>query len=551
MHGPAPRVVLPWLRLSGLNDSRLHQWANLAFPLFFGLLSLIFGQDGNWDLKNYHLYNPYALLNGKIGTDIAPAGLQSYFNPLLDIPFYLMTMHWPAMLAGFLMGALHGANVVLLLWIARLALPSLPREDRYRIPLLLAVAGAATVNFLSELGTSMGDDTTALFMLAAVGMVLHGWPWWRAMSWRDASRMALAGLVAGLGVGLKLTNAVHAVAICVGVLCVPAGAWTRFRFAFAFGCGVLAGMAITGGYWFVMMWQAFGNPLFPQFTDWFPHALATPGGIVDAKRAPHTAVDILLWPFLIALDSLRVAQIRLREITWPLFYVGMLGWLAAALSRRRPRTDDGGTGRFVIACVATGFVVWTFVFSIFRYTVVVEMLAPLATWLLLSRTLPYAYARRAGLVVLSLAALVVVLGGAGNWGRQAWAAKAVRVDSPALATPSNTTVILSGQNPPMAWIVPWLPADVAFASVNGGFPEGPDYAPRIRRTIDSRGGPVYGFAPGDAPDEAGNRASLDRVDSELARIAYKIDKPTCRTYDAFIGQQNFAYQFCRLRDIAM
>jgi hypothetical protein len=32
------------------------------------------GQDANWDMLNYHLYNPYSFLNGRFYKDILPAG---------------------------------------------------------------------------------------------------------------------------------------------------------------------------------------------------------------------------------------------------------------------------------------------------------------------------------------------------------------------------------------------------------------------------------------------------------------------------------------------
>ncbi len=31
-----------------------------------GTVSVLLGQDANWDLKNYHLYNPFAFLNDRL-----------------------------------------------------------------------------------------------------------------------------------------------------------------------------------------------------------------------------------------------------------------------------------------------------------------------------------------------------------------------------------------------------------------------------------------------------------------------------------------------------
>src|SRR5258707_15670143 len=61
-----------------------------AFLLFAGSMSIFLGQEIGFDLRNYHYYNPWALLHGRLNVDIAPAQLQTSLNPLLDIPVYLL-----------------------------------------------------------------------------------------------------------------------------------------------------------------------------------------------------------------------------------------------------------------------------------------------------------------------------------------------------------------------------------------------------------------------------------------------------------------------------
>src|SRR5580700_9365509 len=73
-------------------------------PFAFGALALVLGQDANWDLRNYHWYNAYAFLNGRFGFDLLPAQTPWFYNPLIDVPFYLLAMHVPAMAAGFALG---------------------------------------------------------------------------------------------------------------------------------------------------------------------------------------------------------------------------------------------------------------------------------------------------------------------------------------------------------------------------------------------------------------------------------------------------------------
>ncbi len=97
-------------------------------PFLFGFISLVMGPDSYWDTRNYHIYNAYAFLNGRVGFDLAPAMMQSYFNPLLDVPYYLMAMHWPPRLVGFVMGTMHGLNFVLVFKIAQEVLQDVEKK---------------------------------------------------------------------------------------------------------------------------------------------------------------------------------------------------------------------------------------------------------------------------------------------------------------------------------------------------------------------------------------------------------------------------------------
>ena len=63
------------------------------------------------------------------------------------------------------------------------------------------------------------------------------------------ARAAAAGLVLGAGAGLKLPTAVFAVGFCAAFLFTAGSPGRRFGLAFAFGFGVLGGMAAFAGPW--------------------------------------------------------------------------------------------------------------------------------------------------------------------------------------------------------------------------------------------------------------------------------------------------------------
>ena len=556
--GVVRSIGTAWLRLDTAASWRLARW--LA-PLLAGLLSLAYGQDNNWDLRNYHLYNPFALLNGKIGYDLAPAQWQSYFNPTLDLLYYALVMHLPGPLAGFLMGALQGINFVLLMAIAGRLLPAAPTRP-YGLMVSLALAGCLGPGFLSELGNTMGDNLTALAVLGALLSVLRHWERLR----RGAVAAALgAGLLMGCAAGLKLTNAVYALALCLALLTLDAGWRRRCRAALLFGVGVLGGIALTAGHWFWRMWHVFGNPLFPQFNDRFRGPLAAPLGIGDTSWLPHGALEKWLWPFLHTLQPARVGEVPLRHLLWPMLYTAFaalalltaLRWLRArgSASMAAPAAPMPAPTRLLLVFIAFSYGLWMHLFSIYRYLVPVELLAPLALWLLLHHLLPPAPARAWGVACLLLAAGSVF--SAGGWSHSRWAMRAFTVQTPALPHPEQNLVFLVHAHPPMGWLVPFFSERLAFVSVGAGFPESPAYLARVRAMLAQRRGPFYVMLYAETAPRNGwrDQAERDRAQGDgrlrlaqgaatLAHYGLALDAASCREYLSMTGQRRSAYQLC-------
>src|SRR5260221_12824446 len=101
--------------------AREYAFLGLALLFWAGFVILL-GKDTSWDFRNYHWYAPYALLNHRMGMDVAVAHQASYYNPYLDIPFYWLATHTRAWIALGVLGAAQGANIVPLYLVARSAL---------------------------------------------------------------------------------------------------------------------------------------------------------------------------------------------------------------------------------------------------------------------------------------------------------------------------------------------------------------------------------------------------------------------------------------------
>lgn len=576
----------------------------LLVPVLFGLAAVAIGQDDNWDLRNYHLYNVYALLNGRIGFDLAPARFQTYFNPTLDLLYYGLHQWLSPPAAGFVMGALHGMNFVLLFGIAR----CLTGVDRgARLPLLLACACILGPGFRGELGNTMGDNTTALLVLGALYLMLSRWDALADPVAKAVPVVLGAGLLVGLGTGLKLTNAPYAVALLLACLALPLPWRRRLMLAVLFGIGGLAGLALTGGWWFHKMWQMFGNPLFPQFNNIFHSPWATENGVIDAYFLPRTLREYVLWPFIFAADSGRVTEVATRLVMWPVAYV-LFAVSGLALLLRRWRgarvPSIGPRARFFLLFVGLSYLVWMRTFSIYRYLVALELLVPLAIWLLWRAiALQERTAHRlAGvtLVVLLLCAIPTP-----RWGNALWGERAYSAEVPPFPAPARSVVFIAQPEPPMAWLATMLPPQLKFIGVGTGFPESPAWRERMRQAVAERAGPHYVLLGavkheklntlenklavarwlGLTDDAAGcakldwlgrvvrlqahvqrlpaggctlalppeqreidldtpNRAIVATAAQHLAGYGIAVDAASCKVYDAAVARRTYRYQLC-------
>ena len=214
--------------------TRQHRWLFLAWCLVVGAAASVWlGQDANFDLQSYHLYNGGALLNGRFQRDLLAAGMQSYLNPVLDALYAWLALgplqDWPRGLAA-VMGLWYGAVLFLA---ARIAARLYPGQPLGAVAgTLLGVTGVALV---SQIGTSFNEVQSAAVMLGGVLALLQ--------ADRPARSVAIAGALFGVAAGLKLTAIVFAPAALLAVVSLHP-VRRSWRVGLVFGAGWLAGFAV-------------------------------------------------------------------------------------------------------------------------------------------------------------------------------------------------------------------------------------------------------------------------------------------------------------------
>jgi hypothetical protein len=228
-------------------------------PLLCAGAAVTLGLDANWDLRNYHYYNAYAFLNGRLGLDVAPGQLQTFHNPLPDLPFYWLAQSWPPLWISAAWGALHGLNLTLLWLIFGEATERPMPRYRWAAGVVVLWLGWRGPAFLAELGNTMNDNLVSLFVLASVMLLL-------VASRRPAGAqrtVMLAGAIMGAGFGLKPTLLPYVLSSGIALIWLWPTSQTRRQALLAFAAAGAAGTVATAGAWSWQLWTAFGNPTFP------------------------------------------------------------------------------------------------------------------------------------------------------------------------------------------------------------------------------------------------------------------------------------------------
>jgi hypothetical protein len=407
----------------------------LGCVLLGAAMALAAGQDAGFDLRNYHWYDAWAALHGRLALDVAPAQLQTYFNPALDVVYYAALRGLGSAGGAAAMGALHGLVPGL---VGCLALRLLPSESP-RVPLAALCAGSAAWApvFLAEVGTSQGDLIIAALVLAGLLVLLQPSGVRPALGW---------GVLTGLALGLKPTAAPFVLA---GLPVV----WLRHGRPglVASGAGGVAGWSWGGGWWAALLMARYRNPFFPMMNGVFRSDWAAHDHFFDQGYFPAGA-DWLLLP-------LRMAQGG--EVSW--FYawrdarMAVLLLLAGAWlwARRGGQAGSGGRDRDVrhlLLWAGLAWLAWLRSSSMIRYLAPLEAAAPVLCVAALAGLAP----RRVGALALGcLGALALWLQPA-DYERVPFADPALAIGLPPLPDGPSPVVVTAGE-PANSYIAPAFP----------------------------------------------------------------------------------------------
>jgi len=503
----------------------------VALCAFYAVLAMGFswslGQDVNWDLLNYHFYNPYLLLANRFDRDVHAAGVQSFLNPIFDVPLYFAVRRGPPVGVGLALGAIHGISLWLVHRLTTLLWETSEPRAGFLAGLLAAGTAAFGAGFHSELGSTMGDNTMSVFVLAALVLLLG-----ESEAQARMSRIRLAGLLIGVATAVKYVAGVYVIGLVAMCLTMQRQRGRRPSVLVNLVGAIVCGILLTGGYWMFLMLHHYQSPLFPFYNALFRSPFApVEANFTDPRFLPRSLSQALFYPFYIAGNQRLVAEIVFRDARLAVAWISLvvLGALMVvrsvrAVARWHGPSDErlASLGVFFVA----SYLAWLTMFSYYRYAVPLELIVvPLTIG-----TLAYAL-RRAGrtlAVALAVCLFLVTWTRPLNWGRVPWSASYFNVDAAALERYGAATVLMWDM--PDAYLVPFFPESAAFLRLRSNWGLTPDTLmwKRIRDRV-SRTPPEHVFF---LEIPTGGRDTDKRA--ALRELGFTLDLEHCQTIPSIV-----------------
>jgi hypothetical protein len=424
----------------------------LFFVIFFGCLSLLFGQDVNPDLMNYHFYNGYAVFHHRFNYDLAPALMQTYLNPFFDCINYLLISLQRPMLTAFLLGTFSGIIGFLLYEIANIIFQDGDKSNR-RIFIIIALgiglSGAASVALV---GTTTNDTKMTAMVMLSLYLLL------KANQSGDSKFLYFAGFTAGLVLAFKLVAVVYFFGLVLAL-------WFADLKKSGFIAAAVCGFLVADGYWMWILFQNFHSPIYPLYNNIF-HSPYAPFISFNMKTTAAAAIqlnfaDYLLMPLHLGWSkNTFISGTALRDIHLGVIFLLTFIFVAQQYFKRQSiRTPENSNWTLVITFFMASYVLWLVMLTNYRYSIPLEILSGLVMIFFAVRIFSSTYAAHIFLVAIMLAIGVTTV--YPDIGHSSFQKDYFSVAAPSI--PSNAEVLI--KTAPVAYVVPFFPSETQFVGM--------------------------------------------------------------------------------------
>lgn len=347
------------------------------FLIFLGMfVSYLSGyKDTRWDFTNYHYYNPFAFLNDRLNYDIVPSSLNTFFNPLIDLPLYLIIEYFndsPDIIIA-LQGIWYGALLFVFYKFTTLFFDT--KTELGILKSLLAVAIASTGQAVYyQLNASTNEISLAFVSFCSLYFIFK---MIKFPQQQKAYKFFLCGFILGMALGLKQT--ILYICLSSGLSLIICNKYIQkpIKFILLFALGGFLGFLITNGWWMYKMWNLYDNPFFPFLNGVFHSPYFDDFNYSDKRFIPPFPYS-LIFPYIWGAGKYHSAEIAFYDFRGLMFYtVALIFFIYMTIKPTRWKNfyQKNKLWFFFIIFVVLSYVLWLNIFSIYRYIIVIEMLS--------------------------------------------------------------------------------------------------------------------------------------------------------------------------------
>ena len=326
-----------------------------------------------WDFGNYHYYNAWAFLNDRLNFDIVPASINTFFNPLLDLPLYFIIEYLNDNL--IISCALQGIWFGLLLFVFfKFASLFFDINNVKGICLIIVATTIAATGQAAwfQAGTSSGEIQIAILAFVSLYIIFRMIKFSTEQKWW---KFLLSGLILGCALGLKPTIIYICIASGLSLIFCYKCLSNPLKFIVLFAVGGLLGYLITNGWWMYKLWDLYGNPFFPFLNGIFKSEYFDDFNYTDKRFIPPFKY-MPIFPYIWMTEKYSTCETPFYDWRGIVFYTVALLSLGYLLVKPKRLVDLYKNNRLwfmYIVFMLLAYLLWMFIFSIYRYLLVVEM----------------------------------------------------------------------------------------------------------------------------------------------------------------------------------
>ncbi|MEL8054847.1 MAG: hypothetical protein AAGK66_01715 [Pseudomonadota bacterium] len=518
----------------------------VLWVLIYSVYSTLMPREHGYDVGHYYIQTGWAALNDRFATDLAASEMHSFLNPVWNAGLWFLIDTLPGRAVAFILGSLQALGLPALYYFTkRLLLRVSGQAD----PLI--VLGASVLGYISAIqalytGSLVTDGFYATVMIGTFALV---------MPIRDNTPslkvLAIASGLIGLSVGLKLTNVLYALYFAVFVLILMPDWPSRIKGGAICAVTGLAAILLTGGYWAWLLYQEFGNPVFPYYNQIFLSPQGPEGGFRDPRFLPNSSLEVLWRPFLFLLDERMNLARPFYDPRFVFTYVAMFAGLFAVWRYARDRSTHANRTLLAlsVSSIVTYFI-WALMFSIERYLTVFWLIGPSISLAVALFVFPNLFRISAGRIGLLASAVILVLVTSApdvrrvQW--QGWSEPYVYAEIVDPEKYDGAIVAFTGDYP-TSFLAPFLPETATFTSLvspEWSRPALDNYRPRIYDLIRSTDRPLY-VALIDLQD------NFDLTVQRILDVeTVEVETELCERVETSFNRENEVWYLCPARVLA-